>query len=199
MGLLYGVGIKDVDYNVYKTAIVSGKNKILWVCPFYKSWSRMLERCESSKLHAKYPSYSDCSFADGWERLSNFKAWMETQDWEGKQLDKDLLFRGNKIYSPDTCIFIDARVNTFIIENQSTRGQYAIGVSYEKSSNRFVAQCWSVEKNKNIKIGRFYTEQDAHEAWLKFKLEQARILAAQQTDPRVAIALVNRYENYKAH
>lgn len=196
MGLLYGVGIKDVDYNVYKTGSVDGKRKVLWHCPFYKTWSRMLERCQSEKLHVKYPTYRGCSFISNWVYLSNFKAWMETQDWEGKQLDKDLLVPGNKLYSPETCVFVDQRVNTFITESTSARGKFMIGVSYEKSSNRFVAQCWSVVERKNIRIGRYRTEQEAHQAWLSFKLEQAHILASQQTDSRIAEALVKRYENY---
>lgn len=148
MGLLHGVGIKDVDYNVYKTGSVDGKRKVLWHCPFYKTWSRMLERCQSEKLHVKYPTYRGCSFISNWVYLSNLKAWMETQDWEGKQLDKDLLVPGNKLYSPETCVFVDQRVNTFITESTSARGKFMIGVSYEKSSNRFVAQCWSVVERK---------------------------------------------------
>lgn len=35
--------------------------------------------------------------------------------------------------------------------------------------------------------------QEAHEAWLKRKLELAHLLAAEQEDPRVAEALINRY------
>ena len=194
--LVYGVGVNDSEYNVYKTCQVNGRTKILWICPFYKKWIHMLERCNDQKLHLKYPTYKDCQIVPEWLIFSTFKSWMETQDWEGKHLDKDLLIKGNKVYGPDTCIFLDANINTFITENNSTRGKYLIGVSFEKSSNKFVAQCWSVETKKNTKIGRYKTEQEAHQAWLSFKLKQAHILASQQTDRRVSDALIARYENY---
>lgn len=40
---------------------------------------------------------------------------------------------------------------------------------------------------------RLSSEQEAHEAWLKRKLELAHELAAIQEDPRVAKALTDRY------
>lgn len=45
-------------------------------------------------------------------------------------------------------------------------------------------------------LGFFHTPEEAHQAWLKAKLELAKKLAAEQDDPRVAKALVERYENY---
>ena len=121
---------------------------------------------------------------------------MERQDWQGNQLDKDLLVQGNKIYSPDTCIFVSLRVNNFIVESSSTtRGDYPLGVS--AVGNRFEASCGSILEGRNKKLGRFDTPEEAHASWLKYKLEQAYILAAQQTDERVAKALIERYENYK--
>lgn len=121
---------------------------------------------------------------------------METQNWEGKHLDKDLLIKGNKTYSPNTCVFLDARINTFLTESGAGRGKFPIGVSLERESGKYVAQCWSIELGKNKKIGRFKTPEEAHKAWLAFKLEQAYTLAAQQTDERVSKALIERYENY---
>jgi glutaredoxin 1 len=41
-------------------------------------------------------------------------------------------------------------------------------------------------------------ELEAHQAWLKCKQEVALEFAAEQTDPRVAKALIDRYENYVA-
>lgn len=197
MNLVHGFGTNDADYNVYVTgAGDNGKRKVIWVCPFYRKWIHMLERCYNQKLHKKFPTYIGCTVCKDWKSFSNFKAWMETQDWEGKHLDKDLLIRGNKIYSPDTCVFLDARVNTFLAENGACRGEFPIGVSFERESGKYVAQCWSIELGKNKKIGRFKTPREAHEAWLSFKLQQAYILAASQEDRRIAQALINRYINY---
>lgn len=192
--LIFGVGINDVDYNVYSYEYVDGKEKVVWSCPFYVKWKSMLERCYYSKLYV--PNYLDCEVCDDWLKLSLFKKWMETQDWEGKQLDKDLLVTGNRIYSPETCVFVERRVNSFLTESNAARGEYPIGVSWHKRWKKFAANCRSVITNKAVCLGYFKTPEEAHLAWLSFKLEQAHILASEQSDVRVAKALIDRYTNY---
>jgi hypothetical protein len=201
------VGFNDADYVVVRKITVGYKNgkrvrKILWTCPYYRTWSNMISRCYNNKALDLQPSYKGCSVCDQWLLFSNFRAWMETQDWEGKHLDKDLLVRGNKIYRPDTCVFISANLNTFLTDSSACRGEYPIGVSYKKKpkdmindhSKPYTAQI-SLGKGSKY-IGLFATPEKAHQAWLTAKLEQAKILAAEQSDPRVAKALVGRYENY---
>lgn len=195
---LFGVGINDVDYNVklYEEGPkVNGKRyqKLIWICPFYRKWQDMLSRCYSEQV---YPTYIGCLVCESWLRLSVFKTWMMAQDWKNKQLDKDLLIPGNKVYSPDTCLFVESRVNSFIVEHDKRRGDYPIGVSYDKKGEFYRAQCKSVETGKNTNLGAYETPEEAHKVWLDFKLKQAYILAAEQTDERVARALIDRYENY---
>lgn len=189
-GTVFGVGINDADYQVSKYQ----GGKVLWRCPFYVKWKDMLKRCYRDSYKEMNPTYTECSVCDDWIYFSKFKSWMIEQDWEGKQLDKDLLLRGNKVYSPDTCVFIDNKVNTFLIERNASRGDWPIGVS--ASGKRFSAYCRVLGKNGNEYLGKFDSPEEAHRAWLRFKLLQARILAAEQTDERVANALVDRYENY---
>lgn len=105
--LIYGVGINDAGYAVMKreeAGYVDGKRKrkLVWACPYFRAWSSMLSRCYSTKWHERYPTYKGCTVSKEWHTFSNFRAWMVTQDWEGKSLDKDLLIEGNKIYSADT-------------------------------------------------------------------------------------------------
>lgn len=194
--LLFGFGINDADYNVVEHEIIEGKRKIVWSCPFYVKWRDMLYRCINKDLKIKFPTYADCAVYADWKYFSNFKAWMEQQDWEGKQLDKDLLVRNNKFYSPDTCIFISSKVNLFIVEKRSDNRVWPIGVSWHKRDRKFRARCQSVATGRAVTIGYFKTPEEAHTAWLAFKLEQAKILANEQTDERVAKALIDRYENY---
>ena len=156
----------------------------------------MLKRCYIGEFLSKRPSYKGCSVTDEWLRFSTFKAWMETQDWEGKQMDKDILFPDNKTYGPETCVFVDAKVNSFIIERTASRGEWPIGVILYKQGGKFGAQCGSVVTGKQEYLGLFLTPEEAHQVWLTFKLEQAHILAAEQTDERVAKALIDRYENF---
>lgn len=195
--LVFGVGINDADYSVCITAIVDGKRKTIWVCPFYQKWISILERCYYPNAQKRRPTYQGCSIISEWCTFSNFKSWMEKQDWQDKHLDKDLLVPGNKIYGPDACIFVSQAVNSFVTESKASRGEYPIGVCFDKSKGKFVAQCWDVIIGKQKRLGQFTDPQEAHQAWLSYKLEQAKILAAKQTDPRVAAALIARYENYE--
>src|SRR3990167_62339 len=175
----------------------NGKKITTWRCPFYTRWVGMLERGYSLKFKDKAPTYKDCTVCEEWLTFSSFKAWMEQQDWEGKQLDKDLLVRGNKLYSPETCVFISRQVNNFLIERDFDRGDYLIGVSWYKAYSKFMANCSNPFTKKRENLGYFSTEAQAHEAWLSRKLEFAYQLAAIQVDERVSSALISRYENYQ--
>ncbi len=194
--LIYGFGINDADYNLRIIKKIEGKTFVLWTCPFYAKWRGMLKRCYSQSYKKERPTYSNAEVCEEWKYFSKFKAWMETQDWEGKQLDKDILVAGNKKYSPETCVFVTLQVNSFLTESDATRGDWPIGVHLDLKSLKFVAQCWSVETGKRKSLGKFKTPEEAHLAWLSYKLEQAKILAEKQTDQRIARALVARYENY---
>lgn len=202
--LVRGVGVNDADYVVQKwetIGYVDGKQKkkLIWVCPFYRTWKNMLERCYSIKYQERQPTYVGCTVSDEWLTFSNFRAWMEKQDFVDNQLDKDLLIEGNKVYSPETCVFVSGVVNMFTTDRGAARGEWLIGVSWHKPTEKFVSQCGNPFTKKKEHLGYFTCEQEAHEAWLKRKLELARELAAIQTDSRVAEALINRYSNYKTN
>ena len=111
--LVYGVGINDSVEPISKKLKIDGKWKTVWTCPIYTCWSNMIQRCYSSDYHLKKPSYVGCVTTEEWIYFTNFRSWMEKQDWKDKELDKDLLFPGNKIYGPDTCCFLNSAVNSF--------------------------------------------------------------------------------------
>lgn len=196
--LVYGVGINDADYVIEKRETIvcadgKQKRKKVWECPYYRAWGNMLRRCYSTEFQERNKTYKDCTVSEDWLTFSNFKNWMEAQDFEGLQLDKDILFEGSKIYSETTCVFISPMVNTFTTDSGATRGERLIGVYWYKASEKFRAKCRNPFTNKQESLGYFDCEQEAHEAWLKRKLELAKELAAVQTDPRVAKALIDRY------
>lgn len=196
--LIFGVGINDADYNVYVTEKVDGKLKILWSCPFYVKWYSMLRRCYSDVYHKQQPTYINCTTVKEWHRFTNFRAWMEAQDWEDKDLDKDLLVFGNKEYGPNTCLFLDPRVNSFFNENTLSKGEWPVGVTFHKQHQKFYASCKCFLTKKSKFLGLFSSPEEAHNAWLDFKREQACLLAADQTDLRVISALMERYANYRS-
>jgi hypothetical protein len=198
--LVYGVGINDADYAVQKFEAIEvngvRKQKRVWMCPYYQAWKSMLERCYSAKCQEKHPTYKGCSVSEEWLTFSNFKRWMEAQDFEGMQLDKDLLFEGNKVYSVETCVFVTKTVNMFIIDRGAARGELSIGVNLDKERSKFRSRCSNPFTKKQEHLGCFTCEKEAYKAWLKRKLELAHLLAAEQTDERVAKALIERYTNY---
>lgn len=180
--LVQGVGLNDVR------SWDKGKR-----CPFYSRWSDMLKRCYSEKYHVTKPSYAECSVCDDWLTLSKFKSWMEEQDWEGKQLDKDLLIPGNKEYSPEACVFIANDVNQFINSGGISKSNGSLeGVTWMEEKGKYKAQAGN--KGANGYIGLFLTEEGGHKAYLMRKYEMAVRLASLQSDPRVAEALLKRYK-----
>ncbi len=196
---VYGVGINDAKYQVHLTETFNGRRRTVWTCPFYSKWVSMLARCYSNSFKLKSPTYADCSVIEAWHIFSCFKMWMQTQDWQGKELDKDLITHGNKIYSPATCLFVSRRVNTFVLERGSSRGEWPIGVYFSKSAGKFVSRCNDVLAGKLKFLGYFECQEEAHQKWLQFKREQALILASQESDPVVSRHLIRRYENYGAN
>ncbi len=200
--LLFGVGLNDADYPTDKRVYWSDgrkrKSKVLWTCPYYARWRDMLKRCYNQKHLIKNPTYVGCTVCEEWLTFSNFKAWMEKQDWEGKSLDKDILNKGNKTYSPGGCVFVEQVVNCFINEGSTNNSQTLIGAWYDKRLNKYTAKCQNPFTKRCEHLGCFTTEHEAHEAWLKRKLEFAAVLAELQTDPRVAKAIINWYSKYEA-
>lgn len=191
--LICGVGINDLPDPVSRYEKIDGVNKRIWVCPYYRTWNDMLRRVYGKVAPIKNPSYAGCSVHEDWLRLSNFKSWMETQNWEGKHLDKDILFVGNRVYSPETCVFVTRQTNNFVLENEGLRGDFRIGVSLHKQSGRLSATCRNPITKKSEHLGLFNNEELAHKTWKKRKHELACQLADLQTDERVAAALRVRY------
>ena len=197
--LVYGYGVNDLDRKVYKCAIVDGKQKQIWICPYYRDWRSMLQRCFCQKYQSMYPTYNGCTIYPDWKYLSKFIEWVDSQpnrDWENCQLDKDFLNIGNKHYSPETCVYITSKVNSFITDGAGRRGEFKIGVSYVPKLNRlhpYRAQCRDPFKVRPHSIGFFTTEMEAHLAWKARKHEYACQLADLQQDSRVAKALRNLY------
>lgn len=182
---VYGVGINDADYLV--RCFVNDKS---FECPFYRRWKSMLQRCYSPLHHSKRPTYKGCSVCDGWLIFSNFKAWMELQDWEGKYLDKDIIVAGNKIYSAENCLFVDLRTNSLLNSRDAARGELPQGVALSSWKNRFIAQI-SID-GVSTHIGTFNNTIDAETAYKKAKIDEIRRVAMLQTDKRTMIALYNR-------
>ena len=163
----------------------------------YALWRNMLRRCYSDEFHVKWRSYKDCTVSD------NFKDFKYSSDWCKQQtgfhevcwqLDKDFIIAGNKEYSEHTCVFLPQELNMFVVKNTSRRGDYPIGVSFEKSRNKYVAGfCNSTGTRNNL--GRFDTVEEAFNTYKMAKELQARDFAIKYrgiVDNRV-IEVLNNY------
>ena len=189
-----GVGINDSPTPINKRVTLphpKGKQvqKTVWACPFYIVWADMLKRCYSPKYLAKYPSYKDCTVCDEWLYFSKFKSWMEQQEWESKELDKDIMVEGNKTYSPNTCLFVSKEVNYIFLAKACMVKQNLLGVR-ETKSGKYKASC----KNGNVFLYSvpLLDEMDAHNEWKRFKIIAIKRALESQTDERVIGALESR-------
>ena len=170
--LKFGVGLNDADYKIQIDGVT---------CPYYSRWSNMLERCYSEKAKEYNLSYDDCYVCDSWLYFSYFKSWMISQDWKHKELDKDILIQGNKVYSPETCCFVPKIINNILARNRRVKTKSLVGVGFDKRSKRFNATCSINDKANHI--GCFKTEREAHEAYKEFKYNYIAAMAETQPEP----------------
>lgn len=192
--LICGVGNNDAYYPVYITKPVDGKKKNIWTCPYYSVWTGMLGRCYSERMQKKNPSYIGCSVVQDWMYFSAFREWMSSQDWQGKEIDKDILLEGNKVYGPETCVFISSCLNLFVIDKTANSGEYPVGVSFDKIAGKLRARCKNPFTGKEEYLGYFTDPDQGHEAWRARKHEHACRYADMQKDHRIADALRKRYK-----
>lgn len=182
---IHGIGINDSEYNV--RFVYEEKN---YICPYYAVWSGILTRCYSKKSHKINPTYTNCTVCEDWKLFSNFKKWMQSQDWQNKHLDKDILIEGNKIYSPETCVFVTQELNNLLLMKKTNNGKYSIGVSYDSRRNLFES-CVSIKGKKKF-LGYFTSESEACSAYISAKKELIISIALQQTNIQLKDALMTR-------
>jgi hypothetical protein len=152
-----------------------GFSKVLATSKCYTSWRSILKRVSKNATAKDKVNYSDCSICREWLCLEAYSEWYNKQivqnDWA---LDKDLLVKGNKVYSPDTCIFLPTEVNAFLTDRANHRGRTPLGV-HRGRNKKFEVQCTSGGKNNYL--GVYDTPEDAFEAYKKFKISRAILLA----------------------
>ena len=109
----------------------------------YKTWHHMLRRCYDEKFHEKYPTYKDCEVYEEWHNFQKYGKWFSDNyyeiDNETMCLDKDILVKHNKIYSPETCVFVPETINLLFTKCDKARGESVIGATLFKG--KYVVHC----------------------------------------------------------
>lgn len=175
-----GVGTNDVNECVKKSNLT--------LC--YAAWASMLRRCYNESVLKQNPTYKGCSVCEEWHKFSSFRAWWDERHVEGWHLDKDILVKGNKVYSPETCCFVPREINNLFVKKTRCRGPYPIGVSM--AFGRMKAKI--SRHGKYVSLGYFDTPEEAFCAYKEAKETYIREVAdiwKNKLDPRVYEALYN--------
>ena len=181
-----GVGIVGEKYKTW----IDGK-----ALKQYVIWKGVLERCFDKRFHKKQPTYADCTISEKFLYYEQFYEWCANQEGSDRDdffLDKDLLLKGNKIYSENTCVFVPKEVNNFLTLRINHRGLYPLGVSKKAGRCEFYSQI-SID-NELKSLGKFETPEQAFYAYKQAKEQQARGLAEKwkgSIDVRAYNALLN--------
>ena len=189
--LVFGAGFNDNT----RPANVDGK-----IVKEYVLWADMLKRCFSEKLQTLRPTYKGCNVSDNFLNYSFFYNWCQEQVGFGKVdekgrlwcLDKDLLFVGNKTYSETTCVFVPNEINVFFNDCGNTRGEYPLGVYFDKTRGKYIARCWVNGKQQHL--GLYNTPEEAFTVYKPFKENLCKQLALKwesEIDSRLFNAMMN--------
>lgn len=144
----------------------------------YLRWCDMLQRCYNEKLHERSPQYIGCEVCEEWKNYSNFKVWWDEHKPSYKvDLDKDILFKGNKLYSPETCAFVPHEINTLFVNGKANRGDLPIGVHYDAEKGKYRANMTFM--GRTIKLGSFETAEEAFARYKEYKEDFIKDMAEQ--------------------
>ena len=155
---VHGVGVSGTKYPIRVNGILTKE---------YELWRSMLKRCYSDSFKKKYPTYEGCQVSDNFKSYEYFYEWCNKQigfGVDGFELDKDLLVKGNKVYSESACVFIHKDINLLLTKSTASRGKHLIGVSWHDKGKAFEARV-SKSKGKREWLGYFNTELEAFKAY----------------------------------
>lgn len=142
----------------------------------YSHWIQIIRRIYDEKWKTKNQSYIDCTVCEEWLYLSNFKKWFDDPIngyKEGYEIDKDILIKGNKMYSPDTCCFVPQEINKLLLLNKHKRSSTPIGVNIK--NNKYVARL--SKRRKRVFIGSYDDKEEAFNAYKTAKEQYVKELA----------------------
>ena len=163
---VFGVGIVGLE------STIDENNKNL---KSYDTWRDMLRRCYSNDYSEKHPTYKNVTCCDEWLYYSNFKEWYDKNIYYVENivmnLDKDILVKGNKVYSPEMCIIVPQNINKLFTKSDKTRGDLPIGICMHGDKYKVSCGIFDVDTKKSRKeyIGVFDTVEYAFNKYKTIK------------------------------
>lgn len=161
-----GVGFAGVGNFPTKTTTFTPKSYVVWL--------DMIRRCYKGRDENPewQPSYIGCRVCSEWHNYQTFCEWFYENyyivDGERVALDKDILGKGCKVYSPDTCLFVPTRINNLFVKQMKTQSELPLGVDIDKKTGLYRARCRD-KNSKKITIGNFRSLEEAFNAYKRFK------------------------------
>lgn len=160
----------------------------------YRAWNGMMRRCYDDMFKQRSVAYKECVVSEKWHCFQDFGDWYDENyyeiDGETMNLDKDILVKGNKIYSPDTCIYVPARINSLFVGCESTIGKSSACTYFDEKRNKYIV------RSRLEYIGAYDTKEDAFEAYKRHKELTFRDVANEYKD-KIPEKLYNAMLNYK--
>ena len=183
-----GVGFND---SLFQPSI---KGKVVWQ---YELWKSMLKRCHSERLKKVKPHYRDVTCYNEWLSFSSFVMWVNKEaDYKGKptdlELDKDIIVKGNRVYSPDTCSFVPQEVNKPLSSGKACRGKYPVGVVFNRTGGRLSVSLGCDGEKRYL--GLYDTPEEAFAVYKVAKEAHVKVVADRYKDvlkPEVYNALMS--------
>lgn len=187
---------QDSSGNWRKTVCLPGMQ---WQTISYSRWKGINARCKDGGAYQnRQPSYIGCT--NEFKGFQEFVEWSRQQvgyDLEGYQLDKDLLFKGNKIYSPDTCVFLPSRINSLLIKANSIRGDFPVGVSFNSKRQKFIAFCSNGSgSGRQMYLGGYNSPEAAFNVYKSYKESLIKQVAEEYKDV-IDIRAYNALKSYQ--
>lgn len=159
-----------------------GSEKVDCQSESYLRWHDMINRCYNKKFLESHPQYRGCTVCEEWLNYSNFKVWYDKNKIAGMSLDldKDILFKGNRVYSPETVAFVPHIINTLFVNCKESRGDLPIGVYYDSDKGKYRSEMMFL--GEPIKLGYFDTAESAFARYKEYKEDFIKDMAEQYKD-----------------
>lgn len=142
-----------------------------------KIWMSMLGRCARTG-HLK------SEVCPEWKQFDKFCEWAKDKYFQGAALDKDILGKGGRLYSPDTTAFVTNSLNFWFKDGRWLQGRLVKPVKVG-GYKRFKAVVCGVD------LGTYLTEKYARKVSREYLADLLKEKAEAEPDARVRDVLCN--------